>query len=62
MAATAGRQNDVDLKTRIRMFDPDGTLEADCREIWTLILPEKEKIAREFWVEYGRSPALPGLT
>jgi methyl-accepting chemotaxis protein len=59
MAGNAGRQEAIDLKTRLAMFDPDGTLAEDCREIWTLIEPAKEQIARQFWIEYARSPNLP---
>ena len=59
MVANGSRQEEVDLKAKLRMFDPDGTLAADCREIWSLIEDEKEKVAREFWVEYARSPGLP---
>jgi len=40
-------------------FDPEGTLADDCREIWALIEPEKEEVARQFWIEYARSPNLP---
>ncbi|MGZ8312249.1 MAG: methyl-accepting chemotaxis protein [Allosphingosinicella sp.] len=50
------RQEEIDLKGRIKLFDPDGSLARDCREVWTLIEPEKEAIARVFWVEYSRHP------
>jgi methyl-accepting chemotaxis protein len=46
----------VTIDGRIAMFAPDGDLVADCREIWTLIEPIKAKIARQFWVQYARSP------
>src|SRR5687768_16795320 len=59
MAGNAGRQDEIDLQGRMKLFDPDGTLAADCREIWSLIEPEKEELARQFWVEYARSPHLP---
>ena len=59
MAGTAGRQDEIDLQGRMKLFDPDGTLAADCREIWSLIEPEKEELARQFWIEYARSPLLP---
>ena len=54
-----GRDDEVRLDERILAFDRDGTLESDCREIWALIEPDKEKVARQFWVEYARSPNLP---
>jgi methyl-accepting chemotaxis protein len=59
MVGNAGRQDEIDLQERMKLFDPDGTLAADCREIWSLIEPEKEELARQFWVEYARSPHLP---
>jgi len=59
MVGNAERGGEVDLKGRLQAFDPDGTLEADCREIWSLIEPEKDEVARQFWIEYARSPGLP---
>jgi hypothetical protein len=58
MAGNKGQREDVELQGRIKLFDPDGSLSEDCREIWTLIAPEQDAIAREFWVEYGRAPEL----
>jgi len=52
-------RHEADLRERLKLFDPEGTLEADCREIWSLIEPEKEEVARQFWVEYARAPNLP---
>ena len=49
----------IGLERRLAAFDLDGTLEADCREIWSLIEPEKARIARQFWLEYARAPNLP---
>ncbi|HET9428084.1 MAG TPA: methyl-accepting chemotaxis protein [Allosphingosinicella sp.] len=59
MQGSNGRDDEIRLEERIQVFDREGTLEADCREIWALIEPEKEKVARQFWVEYARSPGLP---
>ena len=59
MKGSNGRDDEVRLEDRIQVFDRENTLEADCREIWALIEPEKEKVARQFWVEYARSPGLP---
>ncbi len=56
MVGIAGRQDEVELSGRMAMFDADGTLAADCREIWSLIEPEKAEVARQFWIEYARSP------
>jgi methyl-accepting chemotaxis protein len=49
------RRDEGDLQRRIRMFDTDGTLEASCREIWTLIEPDKAAIARAYWLRYAQS-------
>lgn len=58
MAGNKGQQEEIELKSRIKLFDPDGSLSEACREIWALIEPAKEAIAREFWLEYGRAPEL----
>jgi methyl-accepting chemotaxis protein len=49
------RRDESDLGRRIRMFDTDGRLEESCREIWTLIAPEKRAIARAYWERYAQS-------
>ena len=59
MVGIAGRHEEVTLEGRIDLFDAGNSLEADCREIWSLIEPEKEQVARQFWIEYARSPQLP---
>ena len=59
MHGSNGRDDEIRLEERLQIFDREGTLEADCREIWALIEPEKERVARQFWVEYARSPGLP---
>ena len=53
------RRDEGDLQRRIGMFDTDGTLEASCREIWTLIEPEKEAIARAYASGVRPHPARP---
>jgi methyl-accepting chemotaxis protein len=58
MAVESGRGG-IDLAARIRTFDPEGTLEEECREIWSLIEDGKEAVARQFWIEYARAPNLP---
>jgi methyl-accepting chemotaxis protein len=52
-ASVAG--GDVGLEERIALFAQDGDLIADCREIWSLIGPEADRISRQFWVQYARS-------
>ena len=59
MNGESGQSEAVELQERLKLFDPDGTLAADCREIWSLIEPEKEEVARQFWIEYARAPDLP---
>ncbi|HEV2816493.1 MAG TPA: methyl-accepting chemotaxis protein [Allosphingosinicella sp.] len=55
---TGERQGEGDLQRRIRMFDTDGNLEESCREIWTLIEPDKRAIARAYWERYAQSDEL----
>ncbi len=55
MNGQTGRSEDVRLEGRIELFAADGDLVADAREIWSLIGPESDKIARMFWVQYARS-------
>src|SRR3954466_6731850 len=57
--AGALQTDEIGLERRLAAFDHDGALEADCREIWSLIEPEKVQIARQFWVEYARAPGSP---
>ena len=59
MYGSKGRDDQIRFEERIQAFDRDGTLEADCREIWALIEPEKALVARQFWIEYARAPNLP---
>jgi methyl-accepting chemotaxis protein len=59
MAGASQTQDEIGLERRLASFDRDGTLEADCREIWSLIEPAKTEIARQFWVEYARAPGIP---
>jgi methyl-accepting chemotaxis protein len=59
MSGAGEHQDEVGLEGRIELFDPEGRLADECREIWALIEPEKVAIARQFWVEYARAPNLP---
>ena len=58
MAGDDRQRDEADLKRRIALFDSDGRLEADCREIWSLIEPEKRLIARAYWERYAQSDEL----
>ncbi|HVQ06923.1 MAG TPA: methyl-accepting chemotaxis protein [Allosphingosinicella sp.] len=55
MTGATGQSGDVGLEERIALFAQDGDLIADCREIWSLIAPEADKISRQFWIQYARS-------
>ena len=59
MQGSRARDEEIRLDDRIQAFDRDNRLEADCREIWSLIEPEKAIVARQFWIEYSRAPNLP---
>ncbi|MEA3031752.1 MAG: hypothetical protein QOJ53_874 [Sphingomonadales bacterium] len=50
-----GGSNGVELAGRLGLFAGEGDIVADCREIWAIIAPEKERIARQFWIQYSRS-------
>jgi methyl-accepting chemotaxis protein len=52
-------EDEVSVADRLKAFDPDGTLPEACREILALIAPEQERVARQFWLEYAKSPAIP---
>src|SRR4028119_2349045 len=44
------------LGERLDMFDPSGTLPERAAEIWELVAPQREAIARAYWERYSRSP------
>ena len=50
----------IDLGTRLRAFDFDGTLQAAAREVWAVIEPEADKVALAFWNQWRR--AAPGAS
>jgi methyl-accepting chemotaxis protein len=58
MAGETGQLDEIALHDRIALFDADGNLEANCREIWGLIEPHKKDIARAYWEQYARSPEI----
>ena len=55
MAGDDRQRDEADLRRRIRLFDTNGRLEEDCREIWALIAPQKREIARAYWERYAQS-------
>jgi methyl-accepting chemotaxis protein len=55
MAGDVKRQDEIDLRRRISMFDIDGRLEESCREIWALVEPDKKAVARAYWERYAQS-------
>jgi methyl-accepting chemotaxis protein len=55
MAGMTAGQGEVDIHGRISLFDMEGNLAAESREIWALIGEHRDAISRQFWVHYGRS-------
>ena len=53
MSGMAG--GEVSIVGRYALFDGDGNLAAECREIWTLVEPKAERVARAFWACYAQS-------
>ncbi|MDP8993853.1 MAG: methyl-accepting chemotaxis protein [Pseudomonadota bacterium] len=49
----------VAIADRLKLFDPDGTLADDCREIWSLLEPDAIAVGRAFWRHYFSSPEVP---
>ena len=49
---------EVRVSERLSMFDPSGELPARSAEIWAIVKPEAERIARAYWERYARSPEL----
>lgn len=47
---------EVQVDERLAMFDPSGELPARSAEIWAIIAPQTERIARAYWDRYSRSP------
>jgi methyl-accepting chemotaxis protein len=44
----------IDIDARLRVFDFDGSLSAASREVWTVLEPEIETIARAYWDQWQR--------
>jgi methyl-accepting chemotaxis protein len=55
MAGATGPSGEVELDGRIRLFGQDDDLVAAAREIWEIIAPEADSVARQFWVQYSRA-------
>ena len=45
---------DVDLETRLRVFDFDGSLESASREVWALLEPEVRDVSEAYWQQWLR--------
>lgn len=45
----------VDLATRLRVFDIDGTLQAASRDVWTLLEPEVSAVSDAYWQQWIKS-------
>ena len=44
------------MKARIRLFDGDGKLADNCREIASLFAADSVRVARRFWTHFGNAP------
>ena len=58
MGGTTKAQAGVTIDERIGMFDSQGTLREQAREVWNLVEPQVESVARAFWTRYAQSPDL----
>ena len=58
MGVTTAAQAGVTIDERIGMFDSQGTLREQAREVWNLVEPQVESVARAFWTRYAQSPDL----
>ncbi len=56
---TNGQSGSISITERLELFNPDGTLAQDCRDIWSLIEPEALTIAKAFWRRYFSSSEVP---
>jgi methyl-accepting chemotaxis protein len=50
--------DEVSIRGHFELFDTDGTLADDGREVWSLISNDAESIARAFWTRYAQSPEI----
>ena len=48
--------NGVSLEARIALFDHDGSLAADCRDIASLFANDAVRVAKRFWTHFGAAP------
>lgn len=49
----------INIADRLELFDPEGSLAAECREIWSVIEPDALSIAKAFWRRYFACPDVP---
>ena len=47
---------EIRIADRLPLFDGNGKLADNCREIWTLLEPQGMRVARVFWRHYFASP------
>jgi methyl-accepting chemotaxis protein len=55
MMEAVGHEVEIRLDERIGMFDPSGELPGRLAEIWGLIAPQAEAVARAYWERYAQS-------
>jgi methyl-accepting chemotaxis protein len=52
----SGEFQQVKVADRIALFDMDGSLEGNCREIAALFANDSVRVARRFWTHFGSAP------
>jgi methyl-accepting chemotaxis protein len=50
------KRGEVSVKARIGLFDGDGRLADNCREIASLFAEDGIRVARRFWTHFGNAP------
>jgi len=48
----------IPLHPRLAEFDREGTLDADCRDLWALIKGNERQIAESFWAHYNSASSV----
>jgi methyl-accepting chemotaxis protein len=54
--ASKVQAGEVAIGDRVKLFDPEGSLGENCREIWSLLEPDAVEVASAFWRHYFSSP------
>ena len=57
-SGSRSERSQVRIEDRFVLFDLDGSLAEDAREIWSILEPEEELVARAFWAQFDRSSVI----